>query len=579
MVLSKHASPLLLMRSLVDRLRSDSLLRNSIFIMGSIVVTSGIGYLYWVVAAHIYSPYDIGLASAFISIMTLISTITNVGIGYALVQVLPRCESGYAWSVTLNASIAVGILTSLLGGFIGAVALPFLSPQFSIAKDYIPSILTFTMGVAVWTVTVLLDQAFVAERATSNMAVRNAVFAVLKLLLMVILVQVGALGILASWVLAAAATVILTGLVLIPRLKRGYRLVIRGMAEQIRPMLSLFAGHHFVSIGGMLPMYLLPVFVAVRLSVTDNAYFYTTWMVTSIFFMVSPSVATALFSEASYEMSEVMRKARSSLVIIGMLLGPILLVCLLGGHYIMSFFGPSYPQHSLSLLVLLAISAAPDAITNIYVSLLRVQGRLHVATFLNLSIAAITLALGWILLPVLGIAGAGWACLVAQLAGTLIAGVDMLISRSREPRLDKNLARGLSLQEFIVGNDAPTNMIKEAIWLMETSRLPAIGQNYSGTQVLSLIDTLLLPAIKLTAKGQISSKAGGNKLRPIQLPAKNLTAKGQISSNAGGSKLRPIQLQPYNPHSGPVPITDPGIENQFCERIDDNSTILENEVR
>ena len=663
MVVSKHANPLVLIYSLVDRLRNDSLLRNSVFIMGSTVITSGIGYLYWIVAARIYSPRDIGLASAFISMMTLISTVTNIGIGYALVQILPRREAGYAWSVTLNASIAVGILTSLLGGFIGAIALPYLSPQFSLAKDDIPFTLTFIMGVVAWTVTVLLDQTFVAERATSNMAMRNTVFAVLKLLLMVILVQIGALGILASWVFAAVATVIFAGLVLIPRLKRDYRLTICGIPEQIRPMLSLFAGHHFVSIGGMLPMYLLPVFVAIRLSVTDNAYFYTTWMVTSIFFIVSPSVATALFSETSHEMSDIMRKARSSLMIILMLLAPILLACFLGGHYILLFFGPSYPQHGFSLLMLLALSAVPDAITNIYVSLLRAQKRLRMAASLNLGMAAITLVLGWTLLPVLGIIGAGWACLIAQSAGTLVAGVDILILRNHESWLDENLAPGLPVQQFIVGNDTSTTMITKVIWLMETSRLPAIGQNYSGIQTVSLVDTLLLPtikltaklpAIKLTAKGQMSSEAGGNKLKPMQLPAKGqmsneaggnnlksmqlpareqmsseaggnnlkpiqLPAKGQISSQAGGgdklkpiqlptkrqissqaggnklkptqppakrqfnsqagrNKLKPIQLQLYNSHPGPTPVTDPYIESQFCERIDDNSTILENEV-
>jgi hypothetical protein len=42
--------------------------------------------------------------------------------------------------------------------------------------------------------------------------------------------------------------------------------------------------------------------------------------------------------------------------------------------------------------------------------------------------------------------------------------------------------------------------------------------------------------------------------------------------------LKPIQLQLYNSHPGPTPVTDPYIESQFCERIDDNSTILENEV-
>src|SRR5947209_13850301 len=116
MFIDKQASPSpwLPIQSLSQRLRSDSLLRNSIYIMGSTVATSAIGYLYWVVAAHIYSVYEVGLASAFISAMTLTSTFANLGLGSALVQMLPRRETGYAWSLTLNVCITMCILTSLL---------------------------------------------------------------------------------------------------------------------------------------------------------------------------------------------------------------------------------------------------------------------------------------------------------------------------------------------------------------------------------------------------------------------------------------------------------------------------------
>ena len=427
----KQASPWLLMHSLARRLRSDSLLRNSIYLMGSTVATSAIGYLYWVVAAHIYTVHDVGLASAFIAAMTLTSTFANMGIGSTLVQMLPHRQAGYAWSLTLNVCIAMGTLTSLLGGIVVAIALPLLSSQFTVANYHATYILIFIAGVILSTVAVLLDQTFVAERATGNMAVRNAAFALLKLPIMVLLVQVGALGILSSWVMALAASLLLVGLVLVPRLKRGYCLAMRGMTRQIQPMLSSLAGHHFINLGGTLPMYLLPVFVAVKLSATDNAYFYTTWMLGSLFFMVSSAVATALFSEGSHAASKVMRKVYASTVIIGMLLGPILLAFLLGGRYILSLFGPGYAWRGLPLLMILMVSAVPDAITNIYVSLLRVQERLRLAALLNLCMASFTLVLAWILLPVLGIAGAGWAWLIAQSVGSLIVGVDILISRSR----------------------------------------------------------------------------------------------------------------------------------------------------
>ena len=68
----------------VYRLRSDSLLRNSLYIMATTAATALIGFVYWLVAARMYPASAIGLASALISVMALASTLANLGIGPAL---------------------------------------------------------------------------------------------------------------------------------------------------------------------------------------------------------------------------------------------------------------------------------------------------------------------------------------------------------------------------------------------------------------------------------------------------------------------------------------------------------------
>ena len=426
-------SPWLLARSLVQRVRSDSLLRNTIYIMGTGAATASLGYLYWILAAHTYSTYDVGLGSALISVMSLASTLSLLGMGSTLVQTLPRREAGYAWSLTLNAGLATGILAGLLTGVIMVVALPLFSNQFAIVEHHAGYAFALAAGVPLMTVSVLLDQAFIAERAAKNMLVRNAAAAILKIPLMVLpvvlLAQVGALGILLSWVVAMAV-VLIGGLLLVPRLGRAYCLAARGIVGQVRSMLSSLVGHHFINLGGDLTQYLLPVFVAIRLSPTDNAYFYTTGRLGSFFFMVSSAVALSLFAEGSHAAADLPRKVRASAAISGMLLGPAMLVCFLGGRYILLVFGPGYAQHGLALLMIYTASAVPDAITNIYVSVLRVQRRLRFAASLQLSMAALTWALAWIWLPVLGIAGVGWAWLIAQVVGSLAAGVDVIRMRS-----------------------------------------------------------------------------------------------------------------------------------------------------
>ena len=71
------------------------------------------------------------------------------------------------------------------------------------------------------------------------------------------------------------------------------------------------------------------------------------------------------------------------------------------------------------MLILLAVSAAPDAVSNIAVAICRVTHRLAYSAALNLGILIVTLAAAWILMPSLGIAGVGVAWLGAQILGAI----------------------------------------------------------------------------------------------------------------------------------------------------------------
>src|ERR687883_291769 len=84
--------------------------------------------LYWMVTAHTYAAHDIGLAAALISTMTLASILSSQGIGWTLIQLLPGCPAGRAWSLTLTASLTTGLLTGLCAAAIVVVALPLFAP-------------------------------------------------------------------------------------------------------------------------------------------------------------------------------------------------------------------------------------------------------------------------------------------------------------------------------------------------------------------------------------------------------------------------------------------------------------------
>lgn len=112
---------------------------------------------------------------------------------------------------------------------------------------------------------------------------------------------------------------------------------------------------------------ILPVLVVLRLGVTLNAYFYITWMMGAAFFMVSPSVAQAVFAEGVRARSDLRIVVLKALRVIAVLLAPAMVVMIVGGRFILGLFGASYAAAGYGLLILLAISALPDAVSNVAV--------------------------------------------------------------------------------------------------------------------------------------------------------------------------------------------------------------------
>ena len=102
---------------------------------------------------------------------------------------------------------------------------------------------------------------------------------------------------------------------------------------------------------------------------------------------------------------------------------------LVAGPVVLGLFGPQYAAAGYPLLVLLVISAVPDAVTNVGVAQWRVQGRTGRVAALNIGMATVTLAGTWLLAPTLGVVAPGWAWLTAQTLGTVVVLVDGVVSR------------------------------------------------------------------------------------------------------------------------------------------------------
>jgi len=405
------------------RLGEESLLRNGVYIMATTAVTMGFGFLFWVLAARTLPAAEVGRAAALISAMLFVAVFANLGLGQVLVSRLASRAEGHDWSLTVTTAVTVAALASIVGGAIAAVLIPLLIPALK-GGIGLASFLLLPLGVAGAACSLVLDYACIAERHAKHALVRNTVASVMRLALVGFAAAAPVPG--TTWILAiwAGSFVIIDVFAFtrtLPALGHDFRPTLEGWREELRAMRGLIAGHQSINLGSQASAYLLPVIVSARLGPTENAYFYTTFMLASGLFFIAPAIANALFAEGAHNPQHVGRDVRRAARHIAMLAGPAAIFLVLAGPTILSAFGQDYAEEGATLLLILVGSALFDAGFQLCMAYLRIRGRLREAAIATWVILVLTISATWLLLPPLGLEGAGVGWAAGKLAGLCVA--------------------------------------------------------------------------------------------------------------------------------------------------------------
>ncbi|MGK5678347.1 lipopolysaccharide biosynthesis protein [Actinoplanes sp. URMC 104] len=409
----------------------DSLARNSVLIMGSTAGAAGLGYLYWLLAARELAQPAIGTATALISVSTVVSMVSNLGLGHMFIQRLPG-TGVREWSRIVSAGLLLGCGATVVASFAAAGVLPSLGGNFAFLRSFSGTAALVVTSVAL-TASTLLDNVFVAHRASHGMLLRTLALAVGKLATLAALTRAGYGGagvVLLAWTLPSVAVTAYTLASSLPRLRPGARPAGAGLGAELRHVQGSLSGHHLINLAQAGPTALLPVLVTARLGPEANGHFYVAWMTASMLFMVSPAVASALYAERTN--SAAAGLPRASAVVLAVTAPPALLL-FFAGDRILALFSAGYAAEGELLLRILVLAALPDAITNLVVAHWRSLGELRRCLRLNLLMATTCLALTWLWLPGTGIEAAGIAWLTGQTAGAVAVGLRFLSTRRKAP--------------------------------------------------------------------------------------------------------------------------------------------------
>lgn len=363
--------------ALTRRLGAYSLIiQNAGSIISANLMTVVLGFPYWWLAARLFPPSSVGLASAAISAMMLLSIISVFGLGTFLLGELPR-RPEQAKALITTALMVSGTISAILGVAF-ALAAPLLSPELGILAHSIANVILFAAGVSISTISIVLDQALIGLMRGSVQLWRNMLFSAAKLGFVLgagyWIADKSGLTIYGTWLLGMLVSFIVLRTLDIPRSsqRHNFQMYLRLFRDLWRTALA----HHLFNLSLQVPNLLLPLVVATLLSTTLSASFYVAWMIAGLLFAVSTALTSVLYATCSGKPQLLARNMRFTMgtAIASGLIGN--LIFFVGGEWILELFGSSYAEQANWCLRILTIAVFPLTFRMHFLTIYRVQQRL-----------------------------------------------------------------------------------------------------------------------------------------------------------------------------------------------------------
>ena len=404
------------------------LYKNAYYLIANTATTSLLGFVFWIVVTKFYSAADVGLASAIIAATGLLASLSNLGLGFGLIRFLPTAE-GKATRM-INSCFTIGGLVSVLVAFIFLARLDFWCPALLPVREHPIFLFAFAIFTVVFTVSPLLDQAFIAQRSAKFAFIKNVAAGIIKIPIPVVLAAFfGAFGIFVSSGLGLAAATVVAALWFLPKMQRGYRPFPILQREVVNDVVHYSLSNYVAQLLWVAPSFVFPLMVVNILGAEANAHFYIAWMISGLLMMIPNAISMSLFAEGSHNEQELLQSTKKSLLLAILLLLPaVLLVFALGGKLLL-FFGETYSYGATTTLWVLAISAFPLSINYLYLSFCRVLK--HIRRLIIISGVATCLASGlsYFLMGRIGIPGVGIGWTIAQSLVALMIIFVLLVKR------------------------------------------------------------------------------------------------------------------------------------------------------
>lgn len=332
---------------------------------GTNVANAGLGFAFWLAAARIMSPEEVGRGAATIALLALVSNASNFGVGIGLARFGADRRWDYRQLASASLLLTLGAATTLSAGLalLSAVGSSWLTSALAV----VPWVLVIGAGFV--TVAALLDAMAIAESDGRGVLLRNLIANGGKLLGLVVfasdgesLVIVTLVAILIS-VLAAARrrTMLSVGFWVRPRLPRIF--------------LAYSMKQYVVTWALFTPYYVLTLIVAATLGPREAGFFAVAWGAASLLAAVGDAGAAAVLTTASKDLKHLALYVVRIGKPLTLAIVTLAVLSVIGAPLLNVLYGDRFGTAAMGNFRLVAVAAVPYAIVTLSIARFRVLGR------------------------------------------------------------------------------------------------------------------------------------------------------------------------------------------------------------
>ncbi|MGW5434285.1 lipopolysaccharide biosynthesis protein [Streptomyces sp. NPDC004059] len=387
----------------------NQLFRNAYALMLNTGISAVLGLGFWVAAARYYTEDAVGRGSAAIAAMKLLAGLTATTLMGALTRFLPvagRTASRLIFRTYAASSVVVALAAAAF-----LLTLDLWGPSYRSLHGLLSG-LGFIAAVVAWSLLTLQDSVLTALRSALWVPVGNTVFSAVKLgLLVALAVALPATGVFVSWVASIAASAVPLGWLVLRRLVPQHMRATQGQTQPptLREIGRFLAGDCTGSLFSLAVVNLVPVIVAAQVSSADNAYCYIALTISSTVNMLAINMGASLTVEGSHAPARLAANTRAAVKRMARIMLPVCGLLFLGAPFILHVFGDGYAHAATPLLRWFAVGALLRVVMEIYFAVLRAQSRTSGLAYLQGLLCVLVLGLTLLLLPRMGLTGAGVA--------------------------------------------------------------------------------------------------------------------------------------------------------------------------